>query len=416
MIFKRCIRLSLATVIFLSIQGNTLAQDINYRRSSLYSILICHPEKNFGKDIDTVFRMVPIPDKFDDHNLKVRAINAAVVVEKKQSDDQNTIEYTIEPFLKKNDVAKRIVSKWFDRQEGKGKDGTFDMNLIVERGLYDADYFDYQVASHSVRGQSLLADAGEELIGNTYVMFNDIQYVDKQERSALVSTGISIIGAVASEFTSGLASNLIDLGARTITDITEDIAGFRVSITSYLYKLRWDEETAAKFYSEYYMTEPDPEKKSLYDREKDLFHLDYVGSHSIVTGNTTLGGVRNKNDMIRKVCQRAIEKNIAELQRKYEEFRVKTPLFSTAPLSAKIGLKEDISENSRFEVLEAVENEDGRTEYKRRGVVKPVAGKIWDNRFMAEFEEENAGNTRSETEFEIVSGSGFGPGMLLREI
>ncbi len=416
MIFKKYIRLLFITAFLLLIREYSLAQDINYRRSSLYSVLIRHPETSFGKDIDTVFRMVPIPDKFDDHNLKVRAINASAVIDKRKSDNQNTIDYTIEPFLNKNDVAKRIVSKWFDRQEGSGKEGTFDMNLIVERGLYDADYFDYQVASRSVRGQSLLADAGEELISKTYVLFNDIQYVDKQERAAAISVGISIIGAIASELTSGITSDLIDIGSRSISDITEEIAGFRVSITSYLYQLRWDEDTASKFYSEYYITEPDPEKKSLYDREKDLFRLDYVGSHSIVTGNTTLGGVHNKNDMIRKVCQRAIEKNIAELQRKYEEFRVKTPLFSTDPLSAKIGLKEDISENSRFEVLEAVENESGMTEYKRRGVVRPVAGKIWDNRFMAEFEEENAGSTRSETEFEVVSGSGFMPGMLLREI
>ena len=120
--------------------------------------------------------------------------------------------------------------------------------------------------------------------------------------------------------------------------------------------------------------------------------------------------------MIRKVCERAIDKNIAQLQKEYEVFRVKTPLYSVKPLTAKIGLKEDIDEKSRFEVLEVVEDDNGRTRYKRVGIVKPVKDKIWDNRFMAEFEEENEGNTRTETEFEVVNGSGFYPGMLLREI
>ena len=35
---------------------------------------------------------------------------------------------------------------------------------------------------------------------------------------------------------------------------------------------------------------------------------------------------------------------------------------------------------------------------------------------MAEFEEENEGNTATATEFEVISGSGFRRGMLLREI
>ena len=90
-------------VILLS--SNVYGQDTStkYRRSSLYSILIRHPEKEFGKDIDTVFRIVPIPEKFDNHNLKIRAINAAVVPKNKNSDSQNTIEYTIVPFLQKNE-------------------------------------------------------------------------------------------------------------------------------------------------------------------------------------------------------------------------------------------------------------------------------------------------------------------------
>ncbi len=135
-----------------------------------------------------------------------------------------------------------------------------------------------------------------------------------------------------------------------------------------------------------------------------------------MSSQTTLRGVHNKGEMIRKVCERAIDKSIAQLQKQYEEFRVKTPLYTTEPLSAKIGLKEDVDEKTKFEVLEMVEDADGKIDYKRVGVVRPIKGRIWDNRFMAEFEEENEGNTRTATEFEIVSGSGFRLGMLLREI
>lgn len=408
-------------LVFLSIgilSANVYGQNPNtkYRRSSLYSILIKHPEKEFGKDIDTVFRMVPIPEKFDNHNLKIRAINAAVVSKNKNSDSQNTIDYTIIPFLQKNEIAKRLVSKWFNRKEGKSGDGTFDINMIIERGLYNADFYDYQTAIRSVRGQSLLSDAGEELIGQTFVIFNDIRYIDKEEETALMAAGIAFAGALASQFTGGLTSLAASYGSAATSHLTASIVGFRVSITSYLYRLNWSDSVAAVFYQDYYMDEPDIERKNAYNQEKNLFNLEYIGSHTVVSSETTLRGVNTKNDMIRKVCERAIDKNIAQLQKEYEVFRVKTPLFSVKPITAKIGLKEDIDENSRFEVLEVIEDDNGRTRYKRVGIVKPVKGKIWDNRFMAEFEEENEGNTRTETEFEVVSGSGFYPGMLLREM
>lgn len=379
----------------------------------MYSVLIRHPEKEFGKDIDTVYRMMPLPEKYDEHNLKVRALNAGVFEKNKKTEEENTVEF-LDAFIRKNQIAKRLVSKWFNRKEGRSGDGTFDMNLVIERGLYDANYFDAKAAEQSIRGQSILADAGEELIGNTYVLFNDIKYVDKEEASALASVGLTLLGAIIP--VGGVASSAASLAATVSSDIVSTISGFRVSVASYLYRLDWNEDIANEFYSNYYITEPDPEKKAAFETRSDLFSLSYVGCQKVVTGKTSMGGVADKNDMIRKVCTRAIDKNVAMLQKAYEEFRVKTPLFSVEPLSAKIGLKEDIDENSRFEVLEIVEDEAGRVEYKKVGEIKPVKDRIWDNRFMAEFEEENKGNVLSATEFEIVSGSGFYPGMLIREI
>ncbi len=407
---KKAIFLLLLIVLTVQIE----AQELKYRRSSMYSILVRHPDKEFGKDIDSVFRTMPLPDKFDDHNLKVRAINAGVHQKSNNTEEEN-IRSSIETFIVKNDIAKRLVSKWFNRKEGRGKDGTFDMNLIIERGLYDASYFDVQLANMSIRGQSLLADAGEELIGNTYVLFNDIRYVDKEESAALVGVGAVLLGGVLAEFTGGLTSTLISYGSNLTADIAENIAGFRVSVTSYLYRLEWNEEVANNFYLNYYISQPNVEKKKAYEIAEGLFSLKYVGSQKVVTGKTSLKGVHDKNDMIRKVCERAIDKSVALLQREHEEFRVKTPLYSTGPITAKIGLKEDVNEENRYEVLEMIENAEGRTEYKRVGVIKPIKGRIWDNRFMAEFEE-TADSTLTATEFEKVSGGDFHQGMLIREL
>jgi hypothetical protein len=79
-------------------------------------------------------------------------------------------------------------------------------------------------------------------------------------------------------------------------------------------------------------------------------------------------------------------------------------------------MKEGITDASRYEVLEKYLTEDGLTEYKRVGVIKPVPGKIWDNRYMAT-EENTLGSDLTATSFTKVSGRAeFLPGMLIREI
>ena len=118
---------------------------------------------------------------------------------------------------------------------------------------------------------------------------------------------------------------------------------------------------------------------------------------------------------VRKACQRAIDENVVDLQRSYEEFRTKTPLVSVDPLTAYIGKKEGVTEKSRYEVLEVVEMEDGSHKYKKVGEVEPIPGQIWDNRFMAK-EEGAVGGTLEKTTFRSVSGKNFTRGMLLREI
>lgn len=78
-------------------------------------------------------------------------------------------------------------------------------------------------------------------------------------------------------------------------------------------------------------------------------------------------------------------------------------------------MKEDVTEESRYEVLERQTNEQGKIEYKRVGVIKPVKNKIWDNRYMA-MEEGIIEAALNGTEFQKVSGGDFYQGMLIREI
>ena len=125
--------------------------------------------------------------------------------------------------------------------------------------------------------------------------------------------------------------------------------------------------------------------------------------------------LKDPETFLMMVTKRTIDANIADLQRAYPDFRIKAPLLSNMPLKADVGVKEGIREDSKFEVLERVVAEDGRMTYERVGQIRPVKGKIKDNRFMVS-EEESADALLDATEFEIISGKDFLPGMLIREV
>ena len=118
--------------------------------------------------------------------------------------------------------------------------------------------------------------------------------------------------------------------------------------------------------------------------------------------------------MVRKACQRAIDENVVDLQRSYEEFRTKSPLVSIEPLTAYVGMKEGVNVNTLFEVLEPVELENGKIKYDVVGTIRPIPNLIWDNRYMAS-EEGAQGANLGFTTFRKVSGREFSKGMLIRE-
>ena len=384
-------------------------EDYKYHRSSLYSILLRHENRPFAEEILSSFNSIPIPDKFDDHNLSKRVFKAAVL-QKSDTTELDDQKPYIDNLLSKNAIGRRLVAKWFNQN----KDGLFNCDLLVKRGFYDASAFDIDLSDKTIRGaDKIISDASNELISNTYIIVNDIDFYDRRETGKKLSNAATGVTTVVSAIP---IIGLFALPAYGATArLTESVAGFKIRVTSYLYKLDWNDEIEGTFYKNYYTSVPDETKINAFKKEKQLFSLKYIGKHTVYSGITTLRGINRQEEFFIKVCTRALDESVANLQKEHAEFRVKTPLLSIEPLSAKIGMKEGVNEESEYEVLEVLE-EDGLTKYKRVGIIKPSKGKVWDNRYLAEFEEENENSTLKATEFEKVSGGDFYPGMLIREI
>ena len=401
----RNITIGLAVSIAMSIHAQET--DANYRRSSIYSVLVNHTDQQFASEIKEAFLQIPVPDKFNDHNLSVKVLNLDKKLSGASSDKENPV---ITEFLNNNKVASRLVGRWFNRDFFTGQ---CNMELVKERGLYNASEFDKQLATRSARGMAMLQDAGEDLIGNTFVLVNDIRYVDKNKGAKTASSILKIFGSIAAAATGTNIDDLTD----NIGDMVETIKGFKVKINTFLYKLEWTDDIATQFYQEQYGSVADPTKKANFEAARGNSKLKYVGKVESSGGTTSFLGINEDQPvvMVRKACQRAIDENVVDLQRNYEDFRTKSPLVSVEPITAYVGMKEGVTSKSKFEVLEVVELENGKHKYNRVGVIQPIENLIWDNRFMA-VEEGAQGATLGCTTFRKVSGKDFTKGMLIREM
>lgn len=396
------------------------AQAVKYRRSSLHTMII-EDEKLPKKDVLLgTFNEAPFPEKYNDHtvadksfNIKDYIIEKPVVEGEKAEKEDKDLSPAISEYFKKNKVANQIVAKWFDRSEAGG----FKMDLIGERGLYDASAQSAAAAAGTERGTSMLADAGEELIPNTFVVVNYSKFVSN-EVAALAAKNVAV--AAASKLPA-MAQKLAVKGAEAAYEKARQ--GYSVWTTAYLYQLVWNDSTSAVFYQSLWMDDSniDPAKKEAFDNT-DLFQLKLLGFQKASSFISGMGkNAEDENMIIKNATLKSIDAVYAKLQRKFEPFRTKTPLVSGDPIGAKIGMKEGLEAGDKYEVLEQIADAEGKITYKRKGVITVDKKNIWDNRFAAgdELLDENGEPMKPENNLEysiFKGGKNYYPGMLIRQI
>lgn len=407
-----------------------------YRRSSLYSVLIAHSQFNYGDVIKETFVSIPTPDKFNSHEVAAKIFESSsekMIKNPKKKEELN--QNDIAKFIDENDVARRMVAKWFNRD---AETGMFDYAYIAECGIESASWADKTMAEANITGvDQLKTEIGRELVGKTFLLVNDIVFVDKGEQTKKASGWIKGLGALAGAVT---GMSVIEDAANLAGDITNEFDGFTVKIVSYLFRLDWNEHILNTFYEDHWIHDDDTEevkaqKRAAFDNS-DIFHLTYIGQTETQAGNLSSKSLsaKPKEEQMLKVCTRAIDKSIVELQREYDEFKVNVPIQSISEdkktCTIPVGLKEGVNEKSVYKAIEYVQDENGQYTMKTIATLKPVKGQIWDNRFGAAedaaaiaageakgSEEDKAGNVNlTATTFEITSGANnLMAGSLVRE-
>ena len=399
-------------------------------------MLVYHPEDEFGPEIYKAFDSLPIPDKYDDHTIEgARVIDNSTIwgVQKRDSgyfkatyghqlsasELQKNAKFT-EDLLNEAGIGKKMVAKWFGLEGESVEDATFNTRLIQTRGQYNATDVDVALALQTTRGLASLSDAGEELLHNTFVLVNDITYVTAEQEAAAAKTAMNVIGGLLDAFTGGTSGrDLADAAGK----IADSFTGFKVKTHSYLYQLEWNDSIAAIFYQFHYTGTPNPAKVQAFLDDKTTYRLKYVAHEYEFDKKSVLKGKYSRTELVRTICARSMDKNIVALAKQYEDFKVKTPVYSVLTnergkiegYAAKIGMKEGITESSKFQVVQRYyDPETGKTTYKYVATVKPKKGHIWDNRYNAVLEQAD-GATLPYTTFTKTAGGEILPGMLLIE-
>ena len=387
-------------------------KEMKYRRSSLYTIMV--PSDKLTGDAKTIvtstFDTLAIPDKYNNHNLSVRHIDLTKI-EVTEEEIKAAEEMTggkkkglgglakkglgfakkavsssetggmggdekiakIIKFFKENHIANKIIGKWYNESKTIKDNSHFNTLLIEDRGLFGASQEELNKYKGVIGGKNKIMDAAEkDLIPRTFVMVTSYAYMSAEEIAAMATAAGAVAGGAVGGVTQ-LAS--VAAGAA--------LKGYFVTTTSYLFQLEWNEDVMMAFYDKYWSAKDTKE----FDTDES-YKLTYVGKtscHAPATMKLTLKDDASAK-LISRATARATDKSIAQLQKKYDQFKTLTVLNVTddgQTMYAYVGKKEGVKDGDKFEALEQIQDENGNITYKKVGTVIVAKGKVWDNRHGA---------------------------------
>ncbi len=379
--------------------------DAKYRRSSLTMLLIDSDDFPYKNVVMQSWENYPFPDKYDEQVVPLKSIkridepielskSAKTLVgtigmdrtrferayqmmklsnKKDREKNQAELREKIEQNFREQRLGNQLVRTWFSSKDGK----MFDLSLIQVRGHYNATELEAGIAKSGIRGTAALADAGEELINNTFVTVTSFNFFEN-EPVAKISQQIAYLAAIADP--TGAARKAADIA------YNETKNGYSLYSRTFLYKLAWNDSIAAEFYNIW----GDEEAFSKMDFQLEFVGVQYNKSLVIKPGASSIVAVFNskktytQEQLIDIVLNRNIDEVFATLQKENDVFKPKFPIITSEPLTAQIGMKEGLKGGEKFEILEmTLDPETGRTKWIKVGTTAANKKLVWDNRYNA---------------------------------
>ena len=322
-----------------------------YLRPSLTVLYIDRGEEVAGKIIKKMIER-GVPGKFNDNTiadepLKVEGQIAAAELDR----------------LINESVTREVVKCWFPSFDESAKG--FSIEVIARRGLYGATDAEALTAGASMRRDALLKDAGLKLIERSYIVVYDLydSKVTQNENSTVYQTSCDV----------------------------------------YLYKLDWNAEVEALFYAQW--SDPEAIDKCTFPAQKIATFVKASQLQAVTVSNSK-SKPTPEDDFFLNFASLLEGKADVYLTKANEDFKVKTSIFATSPIRAKIGTKEGVKVDQRYFVYE-VELQDDKEVAKRKGVVRATSS-IVNN-------EQIATGDGGTTKFYQTYGKQLDEGMLMQQ-
>ncbi|PLX21242.1 MAG: hypothetical protein C0599_08155 [Salinivirgaceae bacterium] len=366
------------SLFFFSLKSQNSAElTDNYSRSAITLKLLGLKDGKYRDKIRKEFVKYDVPEKFDNNNVDSKILKTTL--SEFASTEQKKAAIIAQ--LKKEKTGSAIIAKWFNRQP----DGSMNTELIHKRGLYNAVDDDVYTAEASKRGQAMLMDMGMKLLSKSYIVVIDYEEI------------------------------------RSAKDLKYDEKrGWTTPLSVYLFRVKYNQEIENKLFGEMWIYDSDDAATRQIKKEKFdqfTFDIEFIDKFS---NPGDLSRMQNKNkkgimvltekseeQLFEELVQKGFERSFFLLEKKHEDFRVKTPLVNDDPLEAKIGSKEGLKVDQRYFVYEFKYNKKkDKTIPSRRGVVR--AQKVINNSQVAS-------GASPVSPFYQISGRKLETGMLMQQ-
>ena len=352
---KKLVLFFIFSVCFIGLVAQDVKEKVpsTYDRSSLTILYVDFGSENHWQTAKPKIDSLVYSDKYDNNNLDFILIKPSF----SRAEGGLKMSESLLNELKSANVGRKIIAKWYNRQP----DGTMDMELVHHRGRFTATDGDFLRAQTSKRGNSALEEFGNRLINLSYILVVDISNIKTMAEAGYKGQ-----------------------------------KGWQATAGGYLYKMEFSEKIRDAFYDTWVYDDDTPEVKAQKNRLFNELEFPIVAvtqkSLSISASQSEADkGVslfikqKSTDQLMQDLVQKSYDETIYRIEMEVEDFKVKTTLFATRPLRAKIGLKEGLKTDNRFFAYEYVYNsKTGKAEPVRRGVIRAESkSKITDNRKVA---------------------------------
>ncbi|MCB8965086.1 MAG: hypothetical protein H6536_08630 [Bacteroidales bacterium] len=361
---------------------NAFGQDVvgsgkipsTYDRNSITLMYAQFASENHSSELLSKINNISFSDKYYNNNLESIPFTPSF------SRGIQGLSDDLKQHLNTQTVGRQILSKWFARQS----DGSMSMDLVFERGMFNATDAAYIKAQATKLGNAVLKDYGNRLIARSYVLVLDFQSIATMQEAKI-----------------------------------KGMKGWKATVTGYLYKISFTDEIQNSLYEAWIYPEDTPEVKAEKNQKFNSLNVpvEFVTKSTVyvtasqASEDSQLGKFlkpKTEDQLLMELVQKAYDETLYNLEKAHEDFMVKTTIHQVRPIRAKIGKKEGLKCDSRYFAYEYVYDEKTNSAKPvRRGVIRATS-RIADNRQVA------AGQTET-SKFYQTAGRKLRTGYLLRQ-